>query len=45
MIEAEVALGEIAPYKRPAEYILRAALPLTTAGKVRKQALKSELEC
>ena len=34
----------LAPYKRPAEYILRAALPLTAAGKVLKQALKSELE-
>jgi len=34
----------LAPYKRPAEYLLREALPLTAAGKVRKQMLKSELE-
>ncbi len=34
MIEAEVAWGEIAPDPPP----------LTAAGKVRKQALKSELE-
>jgi acyl-CoA synthetase (AMP-forming)/AMP-acid ligase II len=34
----------LAPYKRPAEYFLREALPLTAAGKVLKQALKSELE-
>ena len=34
----------LAPYKRPAEYILRETLPLTAAGKVLKQALKSELE-
>lgn len=34
----------LAPYKRPAEYIPREVLPLTAAGKVLKQALKSELE-
>jgi acyl-CoA synthetase (AMP-forming)/AMP-acid ligase II len=34
----------LAPYKRPAEYLLRETLPLTAAGKVRKQMLKSELE-
>ncbi len=34
----------LAPYKRPAEYILREALPLTAAGKVLKKKLKSELE-
>jgi acyl-CoA synthetase (AMP-forming)/AMP-acid ligase II len=34
----------LAPYKRPAEYLLRETLPLTAAGKVLKQALKSELE-
>ena len=34
----------LAPYKRPAEYLLRETLPLTAAGKVRKQILISELE-
>jgi acyl-CoA synthetase (AMP-forming)/AMP-acid ligase II len=41
----EVVVAErLAPYKRPAEYLLRATLPSTAAGKVLKQALKSELE-
>ena len=34
----------LAPYKRLAEFLLREALPLTAAGKLCKQALKSELE-
>ena len=34
----------LASYKRPAEYILRAALPVTAAGKIRKQELRTELE-
>ncbi len=36
--------ARLAPYKRPAEYILREALPLTAAGKVLKKMLQSELE-
>jgi acyl-CoA synthetase (AMP-forming)/AMP-acid ligase II len=34
----------LAPYKRPAEYILRQALPVTAAGKILKHQLKTELE-
>ncbi|MCH8999524.1 MAG: AMP-binding protein [Proteobacteria bacterium] len=34
----------LAPYKRPAEYILRAALPVTPAGKILKHQLETELE-
>ncbi len=34
----------LAPYKRPAEYILRAALPVTAAGKILKHQLETELE-
>ena len=34
----------LAPYKRPAEYILREALPMTPAGKVLKHQLETELE-
>jgi acyl-CoA synthetase (AMP-forming)/AMP-acid ligase II len=34
----------LAPYKRPAQYVLRETLPATPAGKVRKHELKTELE-
>ena len=34
----------LAPYKRPAEYILREALPVTAAGKILKHQLETELE-
>ena len=34
----------LTPYKRPAEYILRAALPVTPAGKILKHQLETELE-
>ena len=33
----------LAPYKRPARYHIRDALPMTTSGKVRKTELKREL--
>ncbi len=33
----------LAPYKRPAKYILREALPVTPAGKILKHELKTEL--
>ncbi|MFQ5773352.1 MAG: class I adenylate-forming enzyme family protein [Kiloniellaceae bacterium] len=34
----------LAPYKRPAHYVLRATLPVTSAGKILKHKLKKELE-
>jgi acyl-CoA synthetase (AMP-forming)/AMP-acid ligase II len=41
---AAFAAGRLAPYKRPAEYILRDRLPATAAGKILKHELKLELE-
>ncbi|MEZ5910298.1 MAG: class I adenylate-forming enzyme family protein [Hyphomicrobiaceae bacterium] len=41
-LEAHVA-ERLAPYKRPARYHIRDALPMTTSGKVRKTELKREL--
>jgi acyl-CoA synthetase (AMP-forming)/AMP-acid ligase II len=40
---AEYSARQLAPYKRPSEYILVDALPLTPAGKVLKSALAAQL--
>ncbi len=41
---AAYVAARLAPYKRPAEYILRAALPVTATGKILKHELETELE-
>ena len=41
---AQFSAGRLAPYKRPAEIVILPALPASTTGKIRKQALRAMAE-